>query len=363
MTIFGTRPEIIRLSLIMKILDQYCEQVTVHTGQNYDESLSDIFLRDLEVRQPDEHFGIKSKTFGEQIGQILSKTDEVFEKHKPEKVVILGDTNSALSAIVAARRGIPVYHLEAGNRCYDDRVPEEINRRIIDHSSRILLPYTERSKDNLVREGIERERIFVTGNPIKEVLDHYSETIDESDVLERFETNPFDYFLITLHRAENVDTFERLENIFKGFAAVANKYNKKILISTHPRTAEKLNQFGINPDDRNIKLLKPLGFFEFVKLEKNALGVLTDSGTVQEECSIFGIPNVTLRDVTERPETIECGSNILSGADPEMILRAVDIAISQPATWNPPKEYLVENVSQTVCKIVLGYSSVKKHVS
>lgn len=363
MTIFGTRPEIIRLSLIMKILDQYCEQVTVHTGQNYDESLSDIFLRDLDVRQPDEHFGIKSKTFGEQIGQILSKTDEVLEKHKPDRIVILGDTNSALSAIVAARRGIPVYHLEAGNRCYDNRVPEEINRRIIDHSSRILLPYTERSKDNLVREGIERERIFVTGNPIKEVLDNFSDSIDESDVLERFGVSPFDYFLISLHRAENVDKFERLENIFKGFAAVAEKYKKKILISTHPRTAEKLNEFGINPESQNIKLLKPLGFFEFVKLEKNALAVLTDSGTVQEECSIFGIPNVTIRDVTERPETIECGSNILSGADPELILRAVDIAVSQPATWTPPKEYMVENVSQTVSKIVLGYSSVKKHVS
>lgn len=363
MTIFGTRPEIIRLSLIMKILDQYCEQITVHTGQNYDESLSDIFLRDLEVRQPDEHFGIKSKTFGEQIGQILTKTDEVLEKHKPEKIVILGDTNSALSAIVAARRGIPVYHLEAGNRCYDDRVPEEINRRIIDHSSRILLPYTERSKDNLVREGIERERIFVTGNPIKEVLDHYTETIDERDVLEKFEVSPFDYFLITLHRAENVDRFERLENIFKGFNAVAKKYGKKLLISTHPRTAEKLNEFGINPENQNIKLLKPLGFFDFVKLEKNALAVLTDSGTVQEECSIFGIPNVTLRDVTERPETIECGSNILSGADPGLIVKAIDVAISQPASWNPPKEYMVENVAQTVSKIVLGYSSVKKHWS
>lgn len=363
MTIFGTRPEIIRLSLIMKILDQYCDQITVHTGQNYDESLSDIFLRDLEVRQPDEHFGIKSKTFGEQIGQILTKTDEVLEKHKPEKLVILGDTNSALSAIVAARRGIPVYHLEAGNRCYDDRVPEEINRRIIDHSSRILLPYTERSKDNLVREGIERERIFVTGNPIKEVLDHYNETIDERDVLEKFEVNPFDYFLITLHRAENVDRFERLENIFKGFNHVADKYGKKLLISTHPRTAEKLNEFGINPENQNIKLLKPLGFFDFVKLEKNALAVLTDSGTVQEECSIFGIPNVTLRDVTERPETVECGSNILSGADPDLIVKSVDVAISQPASWNPPKEYLVENVAQTVSKIVLGYSSVKKHTS
>ena len=347
----------------MKTLDQYSEQIMVHTGQNYDESLSDIFLKDLEIRQPDEHFGIKSKSFGEQIGQILTKTDEILEKYKPEKLVILGDTNSALSAIVAARRGIPVYHLEAGNRCYDDRVPEEINRRIIDHSSRILMPYTERSKENLVREGIERERIFVTGNPIKEVLDGFADSIDESDVMKKLNVEAFDYFLITLHRAENVDLPERLKNIFKGFTDVADKFKKKILISTHPRTAEKLSNFGIKPDEKYIKLLNPLGFFDFVKLEKNALAVLTDSGTVQEECSIFGIPNVTLRDVTERPETLECGSNILSGADPELIVKAVEIAISQPATWKPPKEYLVENVAQTVSKIVLGYSSFKKHSS
>jgi UDP-N-acetylglucosamine 2-epimerase (non-hydrolysing) len=347
----------------MKILDQYSEHITVHTGQNYDESLSDIFLKDLEVRQPDEHFGIKSKSFGEQIGQILSKSDEVLEKYQPDKIVILGDTNSALSAIVAARRGIPVFHLEAGNRCYDDRVPEEINRRIIDHSSQVLLPYTNRSKENLVREGIERERIFVTGNPIKEVLDSYADRIDKSDVLERFSVNSYEYFLVTLHRAENVDKPERLKRIFQGFSEVAIKFGKKILVSTHPRTAEKLARFGIKPEDENIKLLKPLGFFDFVKLEKNALTVLTDSGTVQEECSIFGIPNVTLRDVTERPETIECGSNILSGGDPGLIVKAVEIAISQPATWKPPPEYLVENVAQTVSKIVIGYTSFKKHTS
>ena len=347
----------------MKVLDQYSELIMVHTGQNYDESLSDIFLKDLEIRQPDEHFGIKSKSFGEQIGQILSKTDEVLEKYKPEKIVILGDTNSALSAIVAARRGIPVYHLEAGNRCYDDRVPEEINRRIIDHSSRILMPYTERSKENLVREGIERERIFITGNPIKEVLDGFADSIDKSAVMDKLNVEAFDYFLITLHRAENVDLPERLQNIFRGISDVADKFKKKILISTHPRTAEKLSAFEIKPDEKYIRLLNPQGFFDFVKLEKNALAVLTDSGTVQEECSIFGIPNVTLRDVTERPETLECGSNILSGADPDLIVKAVEIAISQPATWKPPREYMVENVAQTVCKIVLGYSSIKKHSS
>jgi UDP-N-acetylglucosamine 2-epimerase (non-hydrolysing) len=362
MTIFGTRPEIIRLSLVLKILDQHTEHITVHTGQNYHESLSDIFIKDLEIRTPDVHFGIIAKSFGEQVGQILSKTDEVLEHYKPDRVLILGDTNSALSAIVAARRGIPVYHMEAGNRCYDNRVPEEVNRRIIDHSSTILLPYTERSKENLVAEGIERERIFVTGNPIKEVLDVFEPKIENSDSLEKFAVTPFEYFLVTLHRAENVDLPERLQSIFKGFAEVVEKFGKKMLVSVHPRTAEKLEKFGIKIETDKIKLLEPLGFFDFVKLEKSALAVLTDSGTVQEECAIFGIPNVTLRDVTERPETIECGSNILSGAATDSILRAVELALAQPANWIAPKEYLAENVSQTVSKIVLGYSSIKKHI-
>ena len=363
MTIFGTRPEIIRLSQLIKILDQYCEHITVHTGQNYDESLSDIFLRDLEVRPPDAHFGIKSKTFGEQIGQILSKTDEVLEKYKPDKILILGDTNSALSAIVAARRGIPIFHMEAGNRCFDDRVPEEVNRRIIDHSSTILLPYTERSKENLVSEGIERERIFVTGNPIKEILDAHADKIAASDALEKFETKAFDYFLVTLHRSENVDLPDRLREIFDGLTKVVEKFDKKMLISIHPRTAEKMKKFGLKPAAGKIKLLEPLGFFDFVKLEKNALAVLTDSGTVQEECAIFKIPNITIRDVTERPETLEAGSNILSGANADAILRAAEIAVSQPADWIAPPEYLVENVAQTVSKIILGYTSLRKHIS
>jgi len=347
----------------MKVLDQYCEQITVHTGQNFQESLSDIFIKDLEVRTPDEHFGIKSKSFAEQIGQILIKTDEVLEKHKPDRILILGDTNSALSAVIAARRGIPVFHMEAGNRCYDDRVPEEVNRRIIDHSSTYLMPYTERSKDNLVREGIERERIFVTGNPIKEVLDTFTNQIEESDALQKYDVKPFEYFLVTIHRAENVDIESRLVKIFKGFEKVSEKFGKKMLVSVHPRTAEKLVRFSLKPETDKIRLLRPLGFFDFVKLEKNALAVLTDSGTVQEECAIFGVPNITIRDVTERPETIECGSNIVSGAETDSILRATEIAISQPANWIAPKEYLVENVAQTVSKIVLGYTSLRKHTS
>ncbi|MBK6590620.1 MAG: UDP-N-acetylglucosamine 2-epimerase (non-hydrolyzing) [Acidobacteria bacterium] len=363
MTIFGTRPEIIRLSLVLRVLDQHCEHVTVHTGQNYDESLSDIFIRDLEIRTPDVHLGIKSKSFGDQIGQILTKTDELLEAHKPDRVLILGDTNSALSAIPAARRQIPVFHMEAGNRCYDNRVPEEVNRRIIDHSSTILMPYTERSKDNLVREGIERDRIFITGNPIKEVLDNFSDSIDSSEVMKALNVSPFEYFLVTLHRAENVDSAERIKKIFDALSQVATKFGKTVLISVHPRTAEKLEQHGIRPASPNIRLLKALGFFDFVKLEKNSLAVLTDSGTVQEECAIFGIPNVTLRDVTERPETIECGSNILAGAETSAIVEAVGLAIAQPAAWTAPKEYLAENVSQTVSKIMLGYTSLRRHTS
>ena len=363
MTIFGTRPEIIRLSLVIKILDQHCDHITVHTGQNYHESLSDIFIRDLEVRTPDVHFGIRANSFGEQIGQILGKADEVLAEHKPDKVLILGDTNSALTAIAAARRGIPVFHMEAGNRCYDDRVPEEVNRRIIDHSSSVLLPYTERSKENLVAEGIERERIYVTGNPINEVLENFSEQIAKSEISKTLRTTPSDYFLVTLHRAENVDGQERLIRIFNAFGQIAEKFEKQILISVHPRTREKLDGFGIVPDARRIQLLEPLGFFDFVHLEKNALAVLTDSGTVQEECAIFGIPNITIRDVTERPETIECGSNILSGAEPEDILRAVELAISQPTGWSAPREYLAKNVAQTVAKIVLGYTNLRKHIS
>lgn len=363
MTIFGTRPEIIRLNLVARVLDQHCEHITVHTGQNYDESLSDIFIRDLEMRTPDVHLGIKSKNFADQFAQIVTKTDELLESHRPDRVLILGDTNSALSAVAAARRGIPIFHMEAGNRCYDERVPEEINRKIIDHSSTVLMPYTDRSKDNLVREGIERDRIYVTGNPIKEVLDHFNDSIEASGVMKALKVQAFEYFLVTLHRAENVDEPARLRSIVSGIEQAAAKFDKVALMSVHPRTAEKLDSSNIKPDPTRVRLLKALGFFDFVKLERNALAVLTDSGTVQEECAIFGVPNVTIRDVTERPETIECGSNILSGADSASIVSAVEVAIAQPAAWTAPAEYLVSNVAQTVSKIVLGYSSLRRHTS
>jgi len=362
LTVLGTRPEIIRLSQIIKKLDIYSEHILVHTGQNYDKNLSDIFFKELDIRQPDYYLGIQAANFSDQIGQIFQKFGKLLEDENPDRILILGDTNSGLVAIIGARMGIPVYHLEAGNRCYDDRVPEEINRRVIDHSSTILMPYTTQSKENLVREGIERERIFVIGNPIYEVLQTYRDQIDSSPALSKYNVKAKAYFLVTMHRSENVDDPVRLKNLISALSQLADKYQYPILVSVHPRTANKLEKFQINPKSKSVQLLDPMGFPDYVKLEQNAKAVLSDSGTVQEECAIFKVPNVTLRDVTERPETIACGSNILSSAAPDQIVKAVDIVLSLTDDWNPPQEYLVENVSDTVIKILLGYTCIRRHL-
>jgi UDP-N-acetylglucosamine 2-epimerase (non-hydrolysing) len=360
MVLFGTRPEIIRLSLIIKRLDPFCELVLVHTGQNYDEALSEVFLRELQVRALDLHLGVRSASFPEQAGQIIARVGDALDQLKPERLLILGDTNSGLAAIVAARKGIPVFHLEAGNRCYDDRVPEEINRRIIDHSSSVLMPYTQRSKENLLREGIERDRIFVVGNPIYEVLNTFGPKIQASDALENLQLSPQQYFLATLHRAENVDDAERLGSLLEGLSSVADTYRMPVVVSTHPRTADKIRRFALHVRSERVRLLQPMGFFDFVALERKALCVLTDSGTVQEECCIFGIPSITTRDVTERAETLECGSNMLIGADPRLMLQAVNLVLGSACEWRAPEEYLEKQVSKTVAKIVLGYTALRR---
>lgn len=356
LTVFGTRPEVIRLSRVIPTLDRFCEQFLVHTGQNYDPTLSDIFFQQLEVRAPDVHLGIRASGFGEQAGQILAKVDALLEELRPDRVLILGDTNSGLAAVVAARRGIPVYHMEAGNRCYDERVPEEINRRLIDHCSTVLMPYTQRSKDNLVREGIERDRIFVTGNPILEVIEHYGDRVEGSVALDRLELGAGEYVLVTMHRAENVDSPDRLRSLLDGLGRLADG-GYPVVVSLHPRTADKIRRYGLDPRREEIRLVQPLGFFDFVKLEKNARCVVSDSGTVQEECAIFRVPNVTIRDVTERAETVESGSNILAGADPDALVRAVEIAVGCTHDWSVPAEYLERNVSTAVAKVVLGHHS------
>ena len=355
LTILGTRPEIIRLSLLIGKLDQLCEHILVSTGQNFDPDLSDIFFGQLGIRRPNHLLGVRGDTAGKQIGQIISGSEEVLLSERPDRLLLLGDTNSSLSAIIAKRLGIPVYHMEAGNRCYDDRVPEEVNRRVIDHSSDILMPYTERSRANLLREGIPSERMHVTGNPIYEVIRHYDPQIRKSTVLNDLGLEGGRYFLVTMHRAENVDIGQRLRGLTTTMDRLQQLYGLPVIISTHPHTQVRMQAFGIGVNNDKVRFLPPFGFFDFVTLERNAFCVLSDSGTVQEECCIFRVANVTIRDVTERPETIECGSNMLSGADPDMILECVRIVVSQKHEWTVPREYLVENVSDAVVKIVLGY--------
>ena len=355
LTILGTRPEIIRLSRIIPAADRLCEHKLVHTGQNFDPNLSDLFFQQLNIRPPDYYLGVTAETFGEQVGKILSASEQILLRERPDRVLLLGDTNSALSALIAKRMGIPVFHMEAGNRCYDDRVPEELNRRVIDHSSDILMPYTERSRQNLLREGIAGQRIYVTGNPIYEVIQHYDDQIHQSSILDEMSVESHKYFLVTVHRAENVDLEERLIALAKSLDRLQKAYAFPVIVSTHPRTRARLEQFKVEVQNSGIRLSQPFGFFDFLSLERNALCVLTDSGTVQEECSIFGVPNVTIRDVTERPETIECGSNMLSGCNPDSILRCVETVLSLRGKWAPPPEYLAPNVSQTVLKVLLGY--------
>ena len=290
-----------------------------------------------------------------QIGQILERTEALLLEHRPDRVLILGDTNSGMAAIVARRLGIPVYHMEAGNRCYDDRVPEEVNRRVIDHCSSVLMPYTERSRANLLREGIGGDRIYVTGNPIKQVIDAHDSGISASTILATLGVAPREYFLVTLHRAENVDIESRLRSLVEALRRLHLAYGFPVICSFHPRTRSQVEGFAVDVSGAGLRFLEPFGFFDFVRLEREAFCILSDSGTVQEEACLFLVPNVTLRDVTERPETLECGSNFLSGADVEEISNAVALVTRTRPAWTPPREYLTDRVAETVCRIVAGY--------
>jgi UDP-N-acetylglucosamine 2-epimerase (non-hydrolysing) len=354
-TVFGTRPEIIRLSCVIERLDRLCTHVLVHTGQNFEASLSDIFFNELNVRQPDYNLGVRGSSFGAQLAEIVERVEPVLVDERPDRVLFLGDTNSGLAALVAKRLGIKVFHMEAGNRCYDDRVPEEVNRRVIDHSSDVLMPYTERSRQNLLREGIAGERVYVTGNPILEAIERIEPVTQQSLVLKTIGLQDKAYLLVTMHRSENVDVESRLRNFIEAFHGLRKTYQLPVIVSTHPRTRSRLEHYGIGGNDPEIRFLAPFGFADFIALERSAFCVLSDSGTVQEECCIFGVPNVTIRDVTERPETIECGSNILSGNAPDDILSCVAAAVDRGGRWKPPAEYLARDVSRTVAKIVLGF--------
>lgn len=354
MTILGTRPEIIRLSLIIKKLDKICTHTLVHTGQNFSTLLNDIFFRELSIRKADYYLQLPTSSLGIQIGKLLQEIEKVILKEKPDKILILGDTNSGLSAIIAERLGIPVFHMEAGNRCFDLKVPEEKNRKIIDAISTYALPYTTGSRENLLSNGISKDKIFVSGNPIYEVLNHYQKDIENSNILSRLNIEKDKYILATIHRAENVDIKARIETIIRAINSVQKEFNYKIIFSVHPRTKSKLDDFNLLNINNDIIYCDPFGFFDFVKLEKNAAFVLTDSGTVQEECCIFKIPTVTIRDTTERPETVECGSNIVSGVNYEKIITCSRLMASSSRTWQYPDGYLDGNVSNKVINFLIS---------
>ncbi|NCC70734.1 UDP-N-acetylglucosamine 2-epimerase (non-hydrolyzing) [bacterium] len=353
-TILGTRPEIIRLSLIIKKLDQKTKHTLIHTGQNYSHNLKNIFFTQLKIRRPDYYLNAINSATGYQLGKIMEETYKILNKIRPDKVLILGDTNSGLSAIIAEKMMIPVYHMEAGNRCYDLTVPEEKNRHIIDSVSTYNLPYTPGSYDNLIKENQQKNKTIITGNPINEVLINYKKEIQNSKILQKLNLKEKKYFIFTSHRAENVDNPKRLKEIFKGLDLITKKYKMPIIGSLHPRTKEKMQKYKIYPKNSLINLIDPVGFFDFVQLEKNAICAISDSGTVQEECCILKVPTVTIRMTTERPETIQCGSNILSGLNSVNILNCVDKMINKKRTWKIPKGYADKKVSDKVIKILLN---------
>jgi UDP-N-acetylglucosamine 2-epimerase (non-hydrolysing) len=331
MSIFGTRPEIIRLSRIFPLLDSHFDHVMVNTNQNFTPELSSIFFSELGIRKPDYNLKIKTGKFGKEAAEIIQKCDDVILREKPDVLVILGDTNSGLSAISAAHHGVKIVHLEAGMRAYDIRMPEEKNRILIDHLSSVLLPYTNYSRENLIRENIHPSKVYVIGNPIVEVIDHYLPKIEKSKILEKMNLKNNNYFLVTAHRSENVDSEISLKEILSSLSKLHSKFKKRIIYPMHPRTASKLTKQGV---PKGIEIIKPLGFFDFCKLEKNAFCLLTDSGTVPEESLYFKKPCITIRESTERPETIEAGSNILAGVNSEHILEAVKLITSYEPNWS-----------------------------
>ena len=360
MTIVGTRPEIIKLSRVMAELDKNVEHILVHTGQNYDFELNEIFFKDLGVRKPDYFLNAVGKTTAETIGNILIKADEIFEKVNPDAVLLYGDTNSCLSVISAKRRQIPIFHMEAGNRCFDQRVPEELNRKIVDHLSDINMPLTEQARDYLIKEGIRPETIIKTGSCMKEILTFYKTKIDNCDILKRIQLDEKKYFIVSIHREENVDYPENLKKLVDSLNALAEKYNYPVIVSTHPRTQKRLddikNEIELNP---LVKYMKPMGFFDYIALQKNACCVISDSGTITEESSILNFPAIMIRMAHERPEGMDEGTVIMSGIERSRVLEAVNIMLEQfkqnPTGIRIINDYNVDNVSIKVVRIILSY--------
>lgn len=335
LTIVGTRPEIIRLAATIRRLDRSTDHVLVHTGQNYDYELNEVFFEDLGLRRPDHFLEADTSSLGSVLGSILAKTEQVLLAEKPDAMLVLGDTNSCISALMAKRLRIPVYHMEAGNRCFDENVPEETNRRLVDHVADYNLVYTEHARKNLLAEGLHPSRILLTGSPMKEVLLGNAEAIEASDVLERQELTPGCYFMVSIHREENVDSPERLAEILKALQCISHRHEIPVLVSTHPRTRKRLED---QPEDlkRGLRFHPPFGFNDYVKLQREAKLVLSDSGTISEESSLLGFPAVTLRDAIERPESLDTAAIITTGVKAEAIVDAIDIVLDQFETDGPP---------------------------
>lgn len=358
MTIVGTRPEIIRLSRIIPLLDEYFEHKLVHTGQNFTKTLSDIFFTELEIRQPDAFLQISSDSLGESLGNLFSRVEKEFISFAPDALVVLGDTNSALSTIVARRMNIPTFHLEAGNRSFDANVPEEVNRKIVDHTADFNLVYSEHARRNLIAEGLNPRFIGLMGSPLNEVLNYYRPKIDSSDILGKLGLTKDNYFLASVHRQENVDSIERLFQVVNVLNTLTENYKLPVILSLHPRTKSKLDQYGItfHPE---IHISEPFGFLDYCKLQLNALLTISDSGSISEEAALLGTRAVTLRNSMERPEAMEAGSLMLVGIDRSDLLQVLESALTLPLPMHQPDDYLISDSSSRVVKFIL--SSVGEH--
>lgn len=361
MTIVGTRPEVIRLSRTIPKLDAYCEHLLIHTGQNYDYELNEIFFQELGIRKPDHFLGVGGQSLGATLGKILVESERVIIEEKPDAVLILGDTNSAISAIMARRMKVPIYHMEAGNRCFDRNVPEETNRKMIDHMSDFNLVYTEHARRHLLAEGFPHRRIYLSGSPMREVLEHVRPHIDASTILQRLELQSGQYFVVSLHREENVDNSSRLKSLLAALNALGAYYGFPVVVSTHPRTRRRLEAIGDQGLHPQVRFLKPFGFFDYLSLQKSAACTISDSGTISEEAAILGFPAVTPRDAIERPEGLDTGCVLMTGVDSDVILRGVDMVREMFATRRAmdglsfiPDEYSVANTSDRVVNLIVG---------
>jgi UDP-N-acetylglucosamine 2-epimerase len=364
MTIVGTRPEIIKLSRIMAKLDSYFDHILVHTGQNYDYELNEVFFKDLEVRKPDYFLDSAKETAAQTIAQVIAKSDELMQKVKPDAVLLYGDTNSCLSVISAKRLQIPIFHMEAGNRCFDQRVPEEINRKIVDHLSDINMVHSEHARRYLINEGLRPEQIIKTGSPMKEVLNFYGPKIDSSNILQKLNVKPKDYFIVSAHREENVDYEENFTNLLKSLNYVAQKFNKRVIVSTHPRTRKKLEAIPNKEFSPLVEFLKPMGFFDYNKLQKEAYCVISDSGTITEESSLLKFPAIMIRQAHERPEGMDVGTVIMSGLTPERVFDSINISVNQFKDLKPLdiEDYKSSSVSEQMVKIIQSYTDYVNRV-